>query len=198
MPKRETFELPEVTKTIKGKDGREHHLDMVRDIYIKNDTTLERMAQDYQLPKATLERLARSGEHSWNKLKIQHESRWLKVINERFDDSLKEKQSLVQRLEEISLMKMAYRIAEIEDHYKRYGDFFIRDESGEIIRDSRGQALELKLPNDPKDLMILKGLEEAKITNMRLLSERLEMREEAQKAEAMDVDALMSGDLDDA
>ena len=191
MTKKTLLEVPKADQVIKGKDGKEWHIDAVKAIFIKTDMTIDRMAQEMQLPKAQIERLARTGEHSWNKLKEEHQNRWMEVLTKRFDDSLMEKQSLVQRLEEVTLMELAYRIKEIEDHFLKWGDFFVRDVEGEIVRDGRGQALRLQLPNSPKDLLTLKGLEEAKITNARLIAERQEMKEEHSKNSAIDVDALL-------
>ena len=59
------------------------------------------------------------------------------------------------------------------------------------MRDGRGQALRLNLPNSPKDLLTLKGLEEAKITNARILGERLEAKEVQEKVKAIDVTQLL-------
>ena len=182
------LEEPKADMVIKGTDGKEWPIDQVRDLYTKNDWTIENMARDLKLPKAQLERLARTGVHSWNKLKRENRERWLATLSERFDDTLLEKQSIVQRLEEVTLMEMAHRIKEIEDHYSRWGDFFARDAEFEILRDGKGQAIRLQLPNSPKDLLILKGLEDAKVTNARLLGERLEALEQKSNASAINVD----------
>lgn len=195
MTKREKYEQPQAGDIIKAKDGTEWPIDAVKELYIKSDYTIDRMSAELQLPKSKLERLARTGIHSWNQLKKEHRQTWLKTLSERFDDTLMEKQSVVQRLEELTLMEIAHRIREIEEHYSRWGDFFARDAEHEILRDGKGQAIRLQLPNSPKDLMILKGLEEVKITNAKLLSERLKILEEkANVNDTIDVASLMDGD----
>jgi len=194
MGKRETFEEPKNGDVITAKDGKEWPIDAVKELYIKSDYTIERMASELQLPKSKIERLARTGINNWNKLKKEHRTTWLKTLSERFDDTLIEKQSCLQRLEELTLMDIAHRIREAEAHYALWGDFFVRDVEGEILRDGRGQAIKINLPNSPKDLLVLKGLEDAKMTNGKILSERLKDLEEKNKEKALDIDSLMDGD----
>lgn len=194
---RKTYEEPKDGEIIKTKDGKEWPIDAVKELYIRSDYTIEKMAQELRMPKSKLERLARTGSENWDKLKKEYQDRRLKVLSKRFDDTLVEKQSLVQRIEELTLMEMAYRVKEVEDHFAKYGDFFVRNVEGEILRDGRGQAIKLQLPNSVKDLTTLKGLEEAKVTNATLLSKRLQdLEHKKQEVETVDVARLMNGDSD--
>lgn len=181
------IDVDDVNSTLKALDGKEWPVDVIKEIYIKNDYTIASMARDLRLPKAKLKKMALAGEVSWDKLKKEYRENWILSLSERFDDTLLQKQTIVQRIEELTLMELSLRIKEIEDHFAQYGDFFSRDVEGEIMKDGKGQAIRLRLPNNVQDLNTLKGLEEAKISNAKLLRERLSGLEQEANKQTKDV-----------
>ena len=200
MNKRIKIEQPKEDTLIPNKEKtKEYPLDVLKELYIRTDFTIERMSQELRLPVARLERIARSGLNNWHRLKAEFQETRLEVLSADFDENLIEKQSIVQRLEKITLMEIAHRIAEIEAHYKKHGDFFARDVEDVIIRDGKGHAIRLLLPNTPRELLSLKGLEEAKITNVTLIQARLDSIQDKAKHSLetiVDVDSygLFEGD----
>lgn len=179
-PKRQTFEIvtdaTELSNLAKTKD---YPVDIVRDIYIKSDYTLERLAQEYQLPLSQLERIARTGTMNWHVLKQKYEEVRLQTLANKHQDTLIEKQSTLQRMEELNIMRINVRLAEIEAHFKKYGDFFVRTVDEKIMRDGKGQAIELFFPTGQRDLLTLKILADIKEENgARIVSKKAQSKED--------------------
>lgn len=164
-PAKKDEEISNLTKTVG------YSVDLLKRVYINSDITLEQLAKEYDLPLSVLTRYAKSGAKSWHTLQKECMERRIQTLQESRGDLLIEKQSTVQRMENLFLMRLNMRMADIEHHFKTYGDFYVRDAEGEILRDGRGQPIELILPVSTKELLSLKGLEDARETNHKLLGE---------------------------
>lgn len=189
-PKRESFAPEKKDSIIPAKDtGKDYPVDILREIYIKTDKTLEQLAKEYNLPMSLLSRYAKTGLKSWDTLKEEYASRRFEAFLKARDDALVETQSVVQRLETLHLMRLHLRMAEIEDHFKLYGDFFMRDSEGEIIRDGSGQGLEISIPSKHA-LDILKSIAEMREGNGRLLETSMENKgRKKKKGPQIDIDS---------
>lgn len=175
MSKRETYERTNSKSELATLDkSRYYAVDQIRDLYIKTETTLERIAMELRLPLSTLERMARTGELNWHSKKLQYQLTRVNTISSLFTDGSLEMLSLEQRLHMLTIVDLAGRITELESHVKKYGDLRMRDDNGDIVKDAKGQAIHLSIPNTPKDLMAIEGIKNMILNDENFFRVRLE------------------------
>jgi hypothetical protein len=108
-------------------------------------------------------------------------------LNSELEDILERKQSIIQRVELFKLLQIEKQIEELEEYALKHGDFFIRDEDGEVVRDGFGNPLSRKVVLDKRDLEFLKDLEAAREINRRILAESDEVRTLEAEKKASDI-----------
>lgn len=179
--KREVYAPEKKDSIVNAKEtGKPYPVDILKEVYIKTDKTLEQLSKEYNLPIGILQRYARTGLSDWEKLRAEYQMQRFEAFLKAREDSLMETQSAVQRLETLHLMSLHLKMAEIEEHFKTHGDFFVRDSEGEIMRNGFGQPIELFLPST-KALGVLKSLAELREVNGQLLQTAIENQSKKQK-----------------
>jgi len=179
--KNNTYEIPPPGATIKSLDKQKTYpVDLIKELYIHSDKGLSEWARDLGVSADYLERVARTGAKNWHDAKKEIQLKRVEGFREVSTDILVERQSLAQKLEIFTLMEIRFRLQEIQEHFEKYGHFYMVAEDGQIVKDGKGQNMRLSLPNSQRDLLSLRAIEDLRLSNQTLLNARIQ--EDAESA----------------
>ena len=137
-------EVLSIHDSLKNYSGKEYPVDMLREVYIKSNKSIKRIAREYNLSPKLVEKYVKAGK--WDELRSKYQHHWVEMIANSLRNNLQAYVNVSERLETLKLMEIQQQLDDIEEHFTKWGDFFQRDENGEIVRDSYGQPKRVKFP----------------------------------------------------
>lgn len=152
---------------IKSDHVQKYPVDIVKEAYVRWDGTIKSFCRKFGLPKNIVEKYIKAGD--WNGLRDSYRQKFYNILRKERLEILEQKQSVLQRAEMFKLMAIEGEMADLEQHVKEWGDFFCRDEEGNVLRDKFGNPISRKVGVDSFDLKFLKEAEISRETNHELM-----------------------------
>lgn len=161
--------LPDI---LKSDIGLEYPVDIVKDAYLKSEAGLNGFCRRYGLSKAQVKRLIDLDD--WDSLREQYRQKMFNIMAKQREELVEWKQDLVQRAEFFKLMEIESQLNDLQEHIAKYGDVFVRNSEGEIVRDGYGNPSVRKIPMNENTVKLLHAMEvvrEKNLETMKTLAE---------------------------
>ena len=171
-------QLPEV---LKSSTGRTYGVDMVREAWVRSDQGNKGFARMYGLSQTELEELILLGD--WQAARELWRDRMIKTLVKNRVEVLEWRQSLIQQAEFFELMAVESVLNDMAQQVMQKGDLFVRNEQGEVVRDSYGTPLTRTLPEFFKKA--LEQSQKIREDNLKVLVSATQLKDEPKKDEVL-------------
>lgn len=162
--------------------------DIVREMYINSDKTIEDLAREMNLPVATVELYSKSGMQTWYQLKQSRLGERLKYFLDVNVDNLMETHSHLEEMHFLTLVQFKGMQTFLKGYYLKHGHLFRVNEDGEMSLDTYGVPIPVPIPNAPKHFMALEGFLRLKEGTKQAMNHVFETTKKGDKPDVLDID----------
>lgn len=130
-------------------------LDHLKSVYICEGVTVEELSKRFHLPVPTIERFI--VEHKLDELRAAHIKHGLAKIQSVQLVHAEQILNVEGKFKKMRLMQLTKMLEDYGAYFERHGDFYKRHPiTGEILKDSYGIPMQIKIPNVSREILELK------------------------------------------